>query len=217
MILLGLADINTTRTNVRERQASHLIELLSLGVSGFRIDAGKHMSPEDLASIMHAVRIRLGGRLPDDFIVWLEVITGAQAYVLWNGPSWYGTCFTRLLLDAFGDSMTDLDKIKIFDSGYPTRPWENTAVSSTRVVIQNDDHDSQSPDFYRDFEDRGCVLVKGCAPEQHRLYEQRLFEEPYEVRDRDHDWPIRILLSSFYHTYGVLGVPDGTIRHLNLI
>ncbi len=26
--------------------------------------------------------------------------------------------------------------------------------------------------------------------------------------DNHSDWPVRFLLSSFYHTYGVLGIPD---------
>lgn len=193
---------------MRERQASYLAELMSAGVSGFRIDAAKHMSPDDLAAIFKLVQSRMGGQLPDDFVAWLEVLSGAQAHVLWDGPSWYGRRLTDLLLNALG-SHAEIDKIKLFDSGYPVRPWENAAVASHRIVIQNDDHDSQSPVFYRDFADRGCILVKGCAPDQHRYYEARLFANPYEVRNRSADWPIRILLSSFYHKHGILGVPDG--------
>lgn len=200
--------MNTTRENVRARQSAYIVELLSLGVSGFRLDAAKHMSPDDLAAIFKLVQTKMGGRLPSDFIAWLEVLTGSQAYVLWDGPSWYGHQLADLLMDALG-SDSEVDKIKLFDSGYPVRPWENRAVASNRVVIQNDDHDSQSLVFYRDFGDRGCVLVKGCPPEQHRYYETRLFVDPYEVQDPANDWPIRILLSSFYHTHGVLAVPDG--------
>jgi alpha-amylase len=122
--------------------------MMSLGVSGFRIDAGKHMSPEDEADIFRRVQLRMGGRLPPDFIAWLEVLTGEQADVLWYGPSWYGTRLANRLLDALG-AESELDKIKLFDSGYPVKPWENRAVSSHRIVIQNDDHDSQSPVFYR--------------------------------------------------------------------
>lgn len=166
------------------------------------------MSPEDITGIFKMLQVRFGGRLPSDFVTWLEVLSGSQAYVLWSGPSWYGKKLADSLLDALG-AQDELNKIKLFDSGYPTRPWENSAVPPNRIVIQNDDHDSQSPTFYRDFGDRGCILVKGCPAEQHRYYEMRLFADPYEVRDKENDWPIRILLSSFYYTYGILGVPDG--------
>lgn len=49
--LVGLTDIDTSKENVRERLAAYLVEMLSLGVSGFRIDAAKHISPEDLSAI----------------------------------------------------------------------------------------------------------------------------------------------------------------------
>lgn len=150
----------------------------------------------------------MGGRFPEDFLTWLEILSGAEASLLWDGPSWYGARFNSLLMNDL-QSQDEVDKIKIFDGAYPRAPWENKAISSRRLVIQNDDHDSQSSNFFRDFGSRGCVLVKNCPIEQHRYYEMRLFEDPYDVNDRLTDWPIRILLSSFYHTYGEFGIPDG--------
>jgi alpha-amylase len=55
----------------------------------------------------------------------------------------------------------------------------------------------------------GCVLIKGCSPDKHRTFEISLFQNPRGVVDNDNDWPIRFILSSFYHTYGYLGIPDG--------
>lgn len=202
--------MNTTRENVRERQASFVVELLSAGVSGFRLDAAKHMSPEDLAAIFQLIQLKMGGQLPHDLFFWLEILSGGEKNVLWEGPSWYGKHFNDLLMNVL-NSADDLDKIKIFDGGYPSKPWDNAAIPSRRIVIENDDHDSQSPMFFRDFGNLGCVLVKGCAIEEHRGFEMRMFENPYEVRDSEQDWPVRILLSSFYHTYGKLGIPDGIV------
>ncbi|CAF4784887.1 unnamed protein product [Rotaria sp. Silwood2] len=68
--------------------------MLSLGASGFRIDAAKHKSLEDISAIMKKVQRKMGGTLPDDFFVWLEVLTGGEAGVIWQGPSWYGTMFS---------------------------------------------------------------------------------------------------------------------------
>ena len=41
--LVGLVDINTEKENVQERIADYLTDLLSIGFSGFRIDAAKHV------------------------------------------------------------------------------------------------------------------------------------------------------------------------------
>ncbi|WP_250443737.1 carbohydrate-binding module family 20 domain-containing protein [Actinotalea sp. C106] len=50
--LVGLADLRTGSTYVRDRIAAYLEDLLSLGVRGFRIDAAKHMPVEDVEAIL---------------------------------------------------------------------------------------------------------------------------------------------------------------------
>lgn len=49
--LLGLADLDTGAPYVQGRIAGYLDDLASLGVSGFRIDAAKHVAAADLAAI----------------------------------------------------------------------------------------------------------------------------------------------------------------------
>lgn len=98
----------------------------------------------------------------------------------------------------------------MWDGLYPKEAQNNPLTSRHRVVIQNDDHDQQSPgSSSRDMGDDGCVLVKGCPADEHRNFEIKLFQSPKGVVDNQNDWPIRFILSSFYHTYGNLGVPDG--------
>jgi len=53
--LLGLADLDTGSDAVRRRIAGYLSELVEIGVAGFRIDAAKHVAPEDLAAIFGLV------------------------------------------------------------------------------------------------------------------------------------------------------------------
>ncbi|WP_158676402.1 alpha-amylase family protein [Tessaracoccus sp. OH4464_COT-324] len=53
--LVNLADLDTSRPNVRETIVGFLNDLRSLGVDGFRIDAAKHMSADDVAAIVGAV------------------------------------------------------------------------------------------------------------------------------------------------------------------
>jgi alpha-amylase len=50
--LLSLADLATGSDSVRERIADYLQGLLDLGVTGFRIDAAKHMPAEDIGAIL---------------------------------------------------------------------------------------------------------------------------------------------------------------------
>ncbi|MBG0817691.1 carbohydrate-binding module family 20 domain-containing protein [Planomonospora sp. ID82291] len=49
--LAGLADLDTGSEYVRDQIAGWLNRLTSLGVDGFRVDAAKHIPPEDLAAI----------------------------------------------------------------------------------------------------------------------------------------------------------------------
>lgn len=50
--LVGLADLATEMPGVRKRIHGYLQGLLDLGVAGFRIDAAKHIPPEDIAVIL---------------------------------------------------------------------------------------------------------------------------------------------------------------------
>lgn len=66
--LLNLADLDTGSAKVRDAIVAYLEDLLSLGVAGFRIDAAKHIAPEDVEAIT--------SRLPDGTVIWQEVIRG---------------------------------------------------------------------------------------------------------------------------------------------
>jgi len=50
--LSGLADLNTENNYVRTRIATYFVDLLSIGFSGFRMDAAKHIKPESIAAIL---------------------------------------------------------------------------------------------------------------------------------------------------------------------
>lgn len=53
--LVGLPDLNQTLPYVRERILGLLNVLVDLGVAGFRVDAAKHMWPNDLEVIYGSV------------------------------------------------------------------------------------------------------------------------------------------------------------------
>lgn len=102
--LTGLVDLNTERENVQQRIADYLTSLLSIGFSGFRFDAAKHIQPDDHVAILSKLRANLGGGdLPADFVVWMEVLTGGEGDMLvCNNASGYnyGGYLAQALLDA---------------------------------------------------------------------------------------------------------------------
>lgn len=67
--LVNLADLDTSSPSVRATIVAYLKDLLSLGVSGFRIDAAKHMAAEDVDAII--------AKLPEGTRIMSEVIRGA--------------------------------------------------------------------------------------------------------------------------------------------
>ena len=52
-------------------------------------------------------------------------------------------------------------------------------------------------------------MIEGCAVPTHRSFEVKLFENPNGVTDNDNDFPIRLVLSSFYWYNQSAGIPDG--------
>jgi alpha-amylase len=62
--LVGLSDLRTETTKVRDTTAAYLNKLLSYGVSGFRVDAAKHVGQADLAAIESRLHRTVDGTTP---------------------------------------------------------------------------------------------------------------------------------------------------------
>lgn len=62
--LVGLQDLATQKPAVRETLADYLNKLLGYGVSGFRVDAGKHVGQKDLNAIYTQLRRTKDGKRP---------------------------------------------------------------------------------------------------------------------------------------------------------
>ena len=88
--LTGLTDLNTEKDYVRQRIADFITSMLSMGVSGIRVDAAKHIHPTDLAAIFKKLKDNLGGgELPEDFTAYLEVLFGGEKDLLMCGGGDY--------------------------------------------------------------------------------------------------------------------------------
>lgn len=76
--LVGLSDLATNTNYVRTRIASYLNKLLAYGVSGFRVDAAKHIGQTDLLAIESKLHKTVDGTKP--FIA-LEVGAGSPGRI----------------------------------------------------------------------------------------------------------------------------------------
>ena len=177
-----LADLDTENEYVRHRIADYLTDLFSIGLSGFRLDAAKHIKPRDIANILAIFKENIGGKLPEDFFTWLEILSGNEADVLFakEGEYSYAGGMDNMLKE-LGFTEEDLLKVKLWWSSYPANyNIDNGNVDPRRKVIQNDDHDTQYADF-RGLVDsgRGCILTDGCEPDKHRSYEVLSYLNPH--------------------------------------
>lgn len=208
--LVGLCDLNSEDDYVRQRIADYFTDLLSMGFSGFRIDAAKHISPDNLAHIFAKFKANLGGGdLPEDFFTYLEVIIGGEKDLLMCDDNAYnfGKSFATLMKSA-GLSDSDINKVKIWSSDYPKEfpicgSW---VIPSERYVAQNECHDDQFPgSSSRDMQDKGSILVKDKDVPRHRGFEVQLLSRT------DGNWQIKAILSSytFLDSIQAYGPPDG--------
>ena len=207
--LSGLTDLNTEKDYVQQRITDYLTELLSMGVSGVRIDAAKHIYPSSLASIFKKLKNNLGGdEFPEDFTAYLEVLFGNEKELLLcgGGDYSYGQPFIeKMKVEGLSDD--DIDKIKIWGSDYPKEfpicgYWE---ISPKRHAIGLDCHDDQNPgSSSRDMQDKGSVYIRERNIEKHRNFNIQLFLRT------EADWKIKLLLSSYsFMENGGAGFPDG--------
>ena len=207
--LSGLTDLNTEKEYVQQRIADYITDMLSMGVSGIRVDAAKHIAPNDLAAIFKKLKDNLGGgELPEDFTAYLEVLFGGEKDLLMcgGGDYSYGSPFVNKM-KAAGLSDGDIDKIKIWGSDYPKEfpicgYWE---ITPKRHAIGLDCHDDQNPgSSSRDMGDTGSVYIKERNIERHRNFNVQMFTRT------DNDWKIKLLLSSYsFMNNGAGGFPDG--------
>jgi alpha-amylase len=206
--LSSLTDLNTGKTYVRERIAQYFVDLMGIGFSGLRVDALKHIGPDDFAAIMGLFNTYMGGSLPEDFLEWGEVGIGGEADMLaCNADSGYNFYEGMdALFASNGISTTDIAKLKIWSSDYPTYmpACGSWILPASRFVVQNDDHDQQFDSTARPMGSLGSVLVTAKDVDTHRGFEVNLFKRT------DADWQIKVVLSSYtLFDNGAAGFPDG--------
>lgn len=135
--LFGLPDLNTRSDRVRDRIANYLIDLVHLGVTGFRIDAAKHIHTQDLAAILK----RVNDAVEPDPYIYQEVIDPGNEAVRKseyypNGlvlETQYGRIVGEAFLGLNGQTVSQLENL---DDREDLAPNE-------KAIVFIDNHDKQ--------------------------------------------------------------------------
>jgi alpha-amylase len=147
--LVGLADLRTEDSMVRNRLGDYLIALHAEGVAGFRVDAAKHMQPRDIDAIVALVNdaaVAAGRTRP---YVFLEVINNPGEAV--TAQQYFGVGYASggaadvtdfrygyRIADAFlGRSGATLASLQSLSS---------TLLPSDKSVVFVENHDNQRGD-----------------------------------------------------------------------
>jgi alpha-amylase len=129
--LVGLADLRTDTTKVRKTLAAYLNKLLGYGVSGFRVDAAKHIGQPDLDAIYSRLHNTVDGTRPQ----WaLEVFGGGpgllspQAFT--TSGKVLGLDGVKQIRDAFksypSDHVGSLATLQVFGADSGLTPGDKT-------------------------------------------------------------------------------------------
>lgn len=137
--LLGLADLRTDTAVVRNTLAAYLNKLIGYGVSGFRVDAAKHVGQTDLTAIYNKLHRTLDGTRP----LWaLEVFGGGPGTLSPQAFTTAGTVLgldgVKQIRDAFksypADHVGSIATLKVFGEGSGL-----TTSAKTLQFVQNHD------------------------------------------------------------------------------
>ena len=198
-----LIDVNTDNDYVQQRIADFFTELLSIGISGFIINSGKHISPSSFAEIFGKLKINLGGNdFPDDFFIALEMTLGNECDILIcnnNGDYNYADPF-KDKLGSKGLSGNDIPKIKILieDKVYKVYPLnycgDNWPIPKNKHIIFLENQNIQKVDANSDY-------IKNNNKDSHK--------NNYKTMLRDSEYDIKIVFSSYILINGASGFPDG--------
>ena len=145
--LVGLSDLATEAEPVREKIAQYLIALHSLGIAGYRVDAAKHVPPEDLEAIITKVNNAATAAGRSKPYVFLEIIAGGAEAV--TPQQYFGVGFnsggaTDITDFAYGNRITDgVGGRNGFTLTSVLTGFASGLLPSDKSVVFIDNHDTQ--------------------------------------------------------------------------
>ncbi|XP_018355262.1 PREDICTED: alpha-amylase 1-like [Trachymyrmex septentrionalis] len=173
--LSGLHDLNQSNLHVRDRIVQFLNTLIDLGVAGIRIDAAKHMWPNDLNAIYHKIK-KLSSKngFPQDAecYIYQEVIDlGGEAV-----KKFEYTDFANVIDFSYGIILGKMfrgqDSLSRLQTFNDTNTWNLT--SSDNALIMIDNHDNQ-----RGHGAGGATILTHKDPKPYKMAVAFMLAHPY--------------------------------------
>uniref|UniRef100_A0A336LMX9 Alpha-amylase n=1 Tax=Culicoides sonorensis TaxID=179676 RepID=A0A336LMX9_CULSO len=170
--LVGLEDLDQSKDWVREKLIEHLNHLIDLGVAGFRIDAAKHMWPQDLEYIFNNLK---------DLNTEFGFERGARAFIFQEVIDYGGDVIKRQEYQGFGpvtDFIFSRELSRAFSGGNNLK-WLKTfgpewgLLESKYSFCFVDNHDNQR-------DDGGILTFK--RPKQYKMAQAFALAHPHGHR-----------------------------------
>lgn len=153
--LLSLPDLNTGSPTVRQKLADYLVSLGRMGVTGYRIDAAKHIQQVQLDDIIDRANTTLAGEGKPIPYLFLEVIGGGGEAL--SPPDYYGVGYssggaadiTEFGFTGVGNKFRNVNGEKLSDlnpTGPPGHQFSPAAwglMPSAKALIFLQNHDTQ--------------------------------------------------------------------------
>ena len=198
----GLADLNTDKENVQQRIVDYFVELLSIGFSGFSIPNSKHIYPSTFAILFNKLKESLGGIFPEDFIAILQINYGWEKNILMCEDAKRSSFGNNFLNELINIELTeeDIEKIKIWNSGYPQETpecdgvWEINPERYAVSIEQPDDINLNS--YYN-------IYIRDKDIDAHRQRTMDMFRNTFQ------NIKIKSVFSMFSLINDSKGFPDG--------
>ena len=146
--LVGLLDLDTSKPHVQQTIGNYFAKLLKMGVAGFRVDAVKHIAPNEMKAIKKAAAEASG--IKSENIWWMQETIGDSNGAKENQPDKYvGTGevdefeYSYRLRNYFSGSIDNLKHIT--DSLIPNKSaaifvtnWDTERDNATSVLTYKD-------------------------------------------------------------------------------
>jgi alpha-amylase len=162
--LVGLADLNTGSVAVQQKIADYLVGLVRLGVSGFRIDAAKHMQPSELNAILAKVNQTLTAEARALPYYFAEVIDNGGEAV--KARDYFGLAYNsggaaditefkfrgvgNNFLGSSGQKLAQLNPGGLAGNRFSESAWGLMPSDKSVVFLENHDTQRSSGISYRD-------------------------------------------------------------------
>lgn len=190
--LVGLHDLNQTVEDTRDKIIEYMNHLISLGVGGFRVDAAKHIWPNDLKIIYNRLKnlnTSFGFNEKSDPFIYQEVVDSGHEAVSKNEYTFASVAEFRYSseIEASFTGKDDLKWLKSFGESWSLLP------SQLAVVFINN-HDTQRNDNVLSYKNRRNYIMAQAFSLAHPYGQKRVMSsfafdrnDQGPPRDRDNN------------------------------